>query len=159
MLKPGLESLFAEYADSHRHPTNRLTHKIAIPVIVFHVLTMLDWVARFEIPGTGLTASLGVILFLAAAVWYLSQDVKLGAIVTMASALCFPLGRMTPWPVVVALAVIGWSVQLAGHVVWEKKSPSFMKNMIQALVGPIFFIAVLTGDWPAKQAPAASRAA
>jgi len=45
--------------------------------------------------------------------------------------------------------------QLAGHVVWEKNSPAFLQNLLQALVGPLFFVAVLTGEWPrpAQNAP------
>jgi uncharacterized membrane protein YGL010W len=38
-------------------------------------------------------------------------------------------------------------VQLAGHVVWEKKQPSFLTNLVHALVGPLFFAAVLTGTY------------
>ena len=50
MLKPQVVSLFDEYYSSHQHPTNRLTHKIAIPLIVLHIVTMLDWVKLVEVP-------------------------------------------------------------------------------------------------------------
>ena len=36
---------------------------------------------------------------------------------------------------------------MAGHLVWEKKAPNFTRNAIQALVGPIYFLALATGDW------------
>lgn len=134
--------LFDEYAASHQHPTNRLTHKIAIPLIVFHLLAMLDWV---RLPGGVLT--LGMVSYAAAAVWYLRADVKLGLMVMALAALSFPIGRMLPWWSVVALAVVAWGVQLAGHLVWEKKQPSFLTNLVHALVGPLFFVAVLTGTY------------
>ena len=140
--------LFDEYASSHRHPTNRLTHKIAIPLIVFHIMAMLDWVRLFAVPGIpGGVVTLGMVSYAAAAVWYLRADVKLGLVVMALSALSFPIGRALPWWSVVAVAVVGWLVQLAGHVIWEKKQPSFLTNMVHALVGPLFFVAVLMGAY------------
>jgi len=56
---------------------------------------------------------------------------------------------------VLAAALVGWTVQLAGHSVWEKNRPAFLKNMFQALIGPMFFVALLTGDWPDKSPDAA----
>ena len=47
----------------------------------------------------------------------------------------------------VALAVVGWAVQLAGHSVREKNRPAFLTNLLQALIGPLFFVAVLLGVW------------
>jgi hypothetical protein len=147
MLKPATAAYFTEYIESHQHPTNRLTHKIAIPVIVLHVMAMLDWVRLLDVawlPGGALT--LGEVVFAAVAVWYLRMEVKLGLLVLLFAAACIPLGRLLPWPVVVGLAVLGWVVQLAGHVIWEKKSPSFLTNLAHALVGPMFLAAMLTRD-------------
>jgi len=144
-MKPKLQRLFEEYHDYHRHPINRLTHKIAIPLIVFHIVAMLDWIALAEVGGVTITA--GHVGWLAAAGWYLSMHVRLGLVMAALFALCFPLARITPWPVVVAVAVVGWLIQLAGHVVWEKRQPAFVTNLVQALVGPLYFVAALTGDW------------
>ena len=151
MLKPALVALFQDYADSHRHPTNRLTHKIAIPVIVFHIIAMLDWIKLGPVMG-GMALSVGYLAYVAAIGWYLSMNVRLGVIMAVLFALCFPLAAVTPKAVVIALAVFGWLIQLAGHSVWEKNRPAFLKNLMQALVGPLFFVAVLTGDWPQKAA-------
>ncbi len=149
MLKPKLRALFEEYADSHRHPTNRLTHKIAIPLIVFHIVAMLSWIPLGAIGGFQLNA--GYLAVLAVVGWYASLDVKLALTMGLLYALCFPLAAVTPWPVVVAVAVAGWVIQLLGHVVWEKRSPAFLRNLLQALVGPLFFVAVLLGDWPQRR--------
>jgi uncharacterized membrane protein YGL010W len=43
-MTPRLIELFKEYESGHRHPTNQLTHKVAIPVILFHIIAMLDWI-------------------------------------------------------------------------------------------------------------------
>lgn len=149
-MNPKLRALFEEYADAHRHPINRLTHKIAIPLIVFHIVAMLDWIPLGRIGGFQLT--LAYPAYLATVAWYLSLSPKLGLVMAGLYALCFPLAWVTPWPVVVAVAVFGWLVQLAGHVVWEKRSPAFVRNLVQALVGPLFFVAALFGMWPEQQA-------
>lgn len=151
-MHPKLQALFAEYANDHRHPMNQLTHKIAIPMIVFHIVTMLDWVKLGHVGSFDLTAA--HVMFVVAISWYLAMFPKLGVVMAVLFGLCFPLGRLTPPPVVIALAIVGWLVQLAGHAVWEKKSPSFLRNILQALVGPIFFVAKLTGDWKGEAATA-----
>lgn len=153
-MNPKLVALFEDYADSHRHPTNQLTHKIAIPLIVFHLVAMLDWVKLFRLGS--FEVSLGMIAFVLAIGWYLSMSVKLGLIMAVLMALCFPLGWVTPKAVVIGIAVVGWGVQLAGHSIWEKNRPAFLRNLLQALVGPLFFVAKLTGDWPAKSRTAAT---
>lgn len=157
MLSARTAALFDEYASSHRHPTNRLTHKIAIPLIVLHIVAMLDWVQLapiFALPGGWLT--LGEVALIPAAVWYLRADLKLGVLVLVGMVACLPVGRMLPWWAVVAVAVGAWVIQLAGHVVWEKKQPSFLTNMVHALVGPLFIAALLTGAYRAEPRPAAT---
>jgi len=148
MLKPQTQALFDEYFSSHQHPTNRLTHKLAIPFIVLHIVAMLDWVRLVPVPGLpGGVLTLAMVAWLLALGWYLRADLKLGLLVSTAMLLCIPLGRLLPVWAVITIAVVGWLVQLAGHSVWEKKSPSFLTNLVHALVGPIFFVAVLTGDY------------
>ena len=154
MNNPRLQALFEDYASSHQHPTNRLTHKVAIPFIVLHIVAMLDWVKLVAVPALpGGVLTLGLVAWALAAVWYVRSDVKLGLMVSAAMALCFPLGRVLSdvsiW-LVVGIAVSGWLIQLAGHAVWEKKSPSFLTNLVHALVGPLFFVALLTGDYAIK---------
>jgi uncharacterized membrane protein YGL010W len=162
MLKPPVLALFDDYFMNHQHPVNRLTHKVAIPLIVLHIVAMLDWVRLVAVPVLpGGVLTLGQVAWALATVWYLRADLKLGALVSAGMLLCFPLGRLLPVWSVVAIAAGGWLVQLAGHVVWEKKQPSFLTNLVHALVGPMFFVAVLTGDYALKapQAPAPARAA
>ena len=148
-MHPRLIRLFNDYADSHRHPMNRLSHKIGIPLIVFHILAMLDWIKLAELPiAGGVILSVGHIGAALAIAWYLAMSPKLGAILSVFFAVCFPIAWYTPKPVVIAIAIVAWIIQLAGHYVWEKKSPAFLSNIVQTLIGPIFFVALLLGDWP-----------
>jgi uncharacterized membrane protein YGL010W len=158
MLSPKLDAYFREYAEYHQHPMNRLTHKIAIPLIVFHILAMLDWIKLpVEIPGiAGYSLSLGHLLLVPTVAWYLTLDVKLAALTAFLYLLAFPLAAITPWWAVVGNAIVAWLIQLAGHSVWEKKSPALTKNLLQLLIGPLFFVAILTGAWqlPGMRTPA-----
>ncbi len=152
MLHPQLRAYFDEYLYYHQHETNRLTHKIAIPVIVFHILAMLDWMRipflpTFSFGGISHGLSVGHLFFVGTVIWYLTLSPKLAALMAIAFAPCFLISPFVPWWAVVAIAVVAWTVQLAGHAVWEKRKPAFLKNLLQALVGPLFFVALLTGDY------------
>lgn len=154
-MNPTLSRLFAEYAADHRHPKNQLTHKLAIPVIVFHALAMLHWLElgpELALGGLAVQLSAGHLGWLVASAFYLWAWPRMGVVMALLFALCLPVAAVTPAWVVVVLALLGWTVQLAGHLVWEKNRPSFTRNLVQALVGPIFFAAVLSGAWrPERQ--------
>ena len=159
MLKPALTTYFTDYAASHRHPMNQLTHKIAIPLIVLHVIAMLDWVRLMALPqplGPITHLTLAHVAFLGSLAFYFKLDAKLALIMAVLFAACFPIGWNTPWQAIVAIAVVGWGIQLAGHSIWEKNRPAFLKNMFQALIGPLFFVAKITGDWPGRAVPASA---
>ena len=162
MLKPQLHTYFQEYADSHRHPMNRLTHKVAIPLIVFHIVAMLDWV-KFplqvgQVAEIPIFVSLAWPVYVAVVAWYLTLNVRLGVLMALFYGACIPIGWFVHPYAVIGIAVGAWLIQLAGHSVWEKNRPAFLKNMLQALIGPFFFAAILTGDWPPKTATSPAKA-
>ncbi len=147
-LSPKLCTYFEEYDAFHRHPVNRLTHSIAIPLIVFHCVAMLNWVPVFVLPGVKLTlAHLGFVFVIG---WYATLDWRLSLIMALLYAACFAMAVLTPMWLVVSIAVLGWTIQLAGHVVWEKRQPAFFTNLLQALIGPLYFVARLVGIWPQR---------
>ena len=143
-----LADLFRDYAENHQNPVNIRIHKIAIPLIVFQIVAMLDWIRLFRVPGTTAYLTAGHLAYAVAIAWYLSMDLALGLVMAALFAICFPIGWVTPWPVVVAIAVVGWGLQLAGHAVFEKKQPSFLHNLQHALVGPVYFVATALHRWP-----------
>ncbi len=62
-MNPKLLKLFDEYNEYHRDPVNAAIHKLAVPLIVFHVLAMLDWISLdLELAGLPLTAAHAVFL-------------------------------------------------------------------------------------------------
>ena len=151
-MRDSMVQLLEEYEAYHTHPKNRLTHKVAIPLILFHVVAMLDWVTlgAAEVAGHPVTLAHG--LLVPAAGWYLWMAPGLAPLIIVPALLCLPLGQATPPWLVVLVAVAAWVIQLAGHVIWEKRSPAFFTNLVQLLVGPVFFVALFTGAWPRSEA-------
>ena len=148
-MNPTLLKLFDEYNEYHRDPVNAAIHKLAVPLIVFHVLAMLDWISLdISLAGNSITAAHAV--FLPALLWYLLMSARLAAVMALFSALCLRLGRMTPSEVVVGVAILAWIAQLIGHARFEGKAPAFKDNLIQLLVGPVYFIALSAGWWSPK---------
>jgi uncharacterized membrane protein YGL010W len=153
-MSPTLLKLFSEYSEYHRDPRNVAIHKLAIPLIVFHVLAMLDWVEiGLELGGYQLTLAHAV--FVPVLAWYTAMSLRLAALMALFSALCLWLGQMTSSEAVIGIAIFGWIAQLVGHVRYEKRSPAFKDNIVQILVGPLYFIALIFGWWsPAVTAEA-----
>lgn len=145
-MRPTLERLFGEYYAYHKDPTNVAIHKVAIPLIVFHVLAMLDWVALgFELGGHAVT--LAHATFALAALWYLYMSPKLALVMLPFSALCLFAGRHSTAEVVIGVAVFAWIAQLIGHLRYEHRAPAFKDNLVQLLVGPVYFIATSLRWW------------
>lgn len=136
MRNPRLARQLAEYAKYHQHPTNVLCHVVGIPLIIFHVVAMLDWVHLFTIAGQ--TVTLAMLAYLPVVAWYFSLDKKLALLMALCFGICFPLGWLAPKSLVIGIAVFAWVLQLAGHAIWEKRSPAFLTNLLQLLVGPLY---------------------
>ncbi|MDP6539521.1 MAG: DUF962 domain-containing protein [Planctomycetota bacterium] len=154
-MKPQVVRLMHEYAECHRHPVNLTIHKLAIPLIVFHVIAMLDWVSLggWTTAG-GLEVTLAWPLVGLSGLWYLWGAPRLAPYAIAHALSCLVLAQLTPVWLVIAVAVAAWTVQLLGHAVWEGRSPAFLRNLVQLLVGPLFVVAHLTGNWPpAEETP------
>jgi uncharacterized membrane protein YGL010W len=87
----------SQYAESHQHPINRLTHLVGIPLI-----------------------ALSIPLFVVA---------------------LFVSGF---WPVPLAMFVVGWILQFAGHAV-EGKPPEFFRDWRFLFVGLRWWVAKVRG--------------
>lgn len=48
------------------------------------------------------------------------------------------------WPWALALFVMGWILQFIGHAI-EGKPPSFFKNPVYLIIGPIWWFKKITG--------------
>jgi len=145
-----LEQWFAEYGESHRHPTNLAIHWLCVPLIVFAVLGLLFALPRPAAfaalgPRLGNWAMLAIVLALA---WYaaLSWRIALGmalvsAALVAANHLLFALPG-EPWWWSAALFVAAWAGQFYGHQL-EGRKPSFLTDLAFLLIGPAWLLAKL----------------
>lgn len=134
------------YAAYHRDSRNILTHFFGVPPIVLAVVILLS---RPAYAVGGWPASPAVWLALAAAVFYLRLDVKLGAALAAFLAACVYVGTVCAAQSTVSwlawglgLFIAGWVVQFVGHY-FEGRKPAFVDDVMGLLIGPVFVAAEL----------------
>lgn len=131
-----IDALLAQYAASHRDPTNELIHFVCIPLIVFTLLGIL-WV---------ISPLVAVAACLAALVYYfrLSRPFACGMLLTSAVMLgvLAMMPPLTVLPLSIAIFVLAWMGQFIGHKI-EGKKPSFFDDLRFLLIGPLFVLGFL----------------
>lgn len=139
-----LEEQMSFYLRYHRHPRNKLTHFLGVPLIMFSLLVLLGLV-RVHVGGVSLTAaSVAAIALLA---YYFRLDAVLAVAMTLfiavlliaANRVC-ALGTPAALSVFGATFVGGWILQLIGHA-FEGRRPALFDNVFQVFVAPIFLMA------------------
>lgn len=136
----------ANYAGYHRDPRNIATHFIGIPMIVLAVTALLSRPA-FEVAG--LTFSPAVLAALAASLYYLRLELRLGAAMAVLMGLSVLAGQWLAaqstglWVGTgIAVFVVGWVLQFIGHY-YEGKKPAFVDDLMGLIIGPLFVVAEL----------------
>jgi uncharacterized membrane protein YGL010W len=140
-----IDVLLAEYGDSHRNPTNKAIHWIAVPVIAWSVIAIL-W--ALPMPGFHTTPYLNwaTIVCALAVLYYLTLSIPLAIGMAAFSVLSIAIIRLVETNVTIkiewiagALFVFAWIFQFAGHEV-EGKKPSFFKDLQFLLIGPAWLM-------------------
>jgi uncharacterized membrane protein YGL010W len=131
-----VDVLLAQYAESHRNPTNELIHIVCVPVIVFTLLGIL-WAIHPVVAVAAVIASL----------WYynkLSRPFAIGMLVmsVLMLGLLLSMPRFTVLPMSLSLFVVAWIGQFIGHKI-EGKKPSFFDDLRFLLIGPLFVLSFL----------------
>jgi len=139
-----LEDQMSIYAAYHQDARNKATHFVGVPMIVFSLMIPLGWL-RADVAGVTVSAALVVtaVLFL----YYVLLDVPLGMVMGAVFALMLwgadPLSQsalVTSLAWFLVLFVVGWALQLWGHV-YEGRKPALVDNLFQIFVAPIFLAA------------------
>jgi len=131
-----IDTLLAQYSESHLNHTNEIIHVVCVPLIVFTLLGIVWWLH----PLAALALS-------AAALWYyfqLSRPFFLGML-AMTAVMLAVLGAMPPatvLPLSIAIFVLAWIGQFIGHQI-EGKKPSFLEDLRFLLIGPLFVLGFL----------------
>lgn len=141
--KVSIKTLFADYAHHHQDPRNRLTHYFGIPLIVLSLFGLLgairigpqswEWTEYLRLDG-------GWLLILLGMPWYVRKDARLSVPFGFAVVGLNFFARIFPVPVLAGIFIFGWALQFAGHILFEKRSPAFIKNLEHLLVGPFWIL-------------------
>jgi uncharacterized membrane protein YGL010W len=128
-----VDELFARYAESHRHPTNKAIHWVCVPLITWSVLALL-W-AWSPIAAYGLIA-LSLVFYI-----WLSPPLAIGML-GVTAALVYPLTLLGSHVLAAAIIVfvLAWIGQFIGHKI-EGKKPSFFDDIKFLLIGPAWLLA------------------
>jgi uncharacterized membrane protein YGL010W len=132
------------YGASHRHPVNKMIHRIAVPIIVLDVLGLLHLVPTTAIaswlPPASWLLVLGALAFYAR----LSSGLALGMLLLVLPSMAgldAGLTALGAWalPTLVAVFAITWVAQFIGHAL-EGAKPSFLEDAQFLLIGPLWLL-------------------
>jgi uncharacterized membrane protein YGL010W len=131
-----IDTLLAQYSESHLNTTNELIHFVCVPVIVFTLLGLL-W---------SLHPLVALALAAASMVYYfrLSKPFAVGMLL-MAAVMLAILAALPPpavLPLSIVIFVLAWIGQFIGHKI-EGKKPSFFEDLRFLLIGPLFVLSFL----------------
>jgi len=131
-----------EYNESHRHPKNQVIHKICVPIILLTVIGLL-WALPIPEIFTKLPylnwATLSVSSWL---VFYLTLNVKMfWGMSFQIFIMLWICAQLETWGILVPFCVVffilAWIGQFYGHQI-EGRKPSFLKDVIFLLIGPLW---------------------
>lgn len=151
MARKQADEWLAEYGESHRHPTNKRIHWVCVPLIVVSLLGLLwdiptpAWMDRLPLPYVN-WATLFVALCM---VFYLSLSIPFAigmliyTVAVIAAIIWYQGLRVGPvWQAALAIFIVAWIAQFIGHSI-EGKKPSFLKDILFLLVGPLWVLAFI----------------
>lgn len=147
----------AFYSAYHQERTNVWIHVFGVPVIIFSAFVPLAWVQLLEVGDYTLT--LATLYFLGTSLYYLSLDRLMGSLaVLLYGALCWAAHYAAAQGVAATVGtflagqIVGWSIQIYGHLHFEKNRPAFYENIFHSFVSaPIFVIADVLFHFGIKQ--------
>lgn len=133
-----LKRWFDDYDAYHRHPGNKVTHYLGIPMILITLLGLLAGVELGPVDA-------GLAVWAAASLWYFTLDWKIALPFSLLALGGYFLGKEIPASWAWGLFVAGWILQFVGHYCYEKRSPAFFSNLLQTLIGPLWIFSRLVG--------------
>ncbi|HEU4844882.1 MAG TPA: Mpo1-like protein [Burkholderiaceae bacterium] len=131
-----IDTLLAQYRESHLNHINEWIHIVCVPVIVFTLLGLL-WAAH---PLLAVTVAAAALAYYAR----LSKPFAVGMLL-MAGCMLGLLSALPPHavlPLSLAIFVLAWIGQFIGHQI-EGKKPSFFDDLRFLLIGPLFVLGFL----------------
>ena len=126
-----LSDWLIEYGESHTHPSNIKLHIICVPLIMFSLLGLLNW----------LTPWLVVLIVIGALCFYAMLSITtlfaMAVITTVMLLMIYPIKDQ--WLLFIGIFIVAWIGQFIGHAI-EGKKPSFFKDIQFLLIGPLWIL-------------------
>ncbi len=129
-----VDHVFARYAESHRHPVNKIIHWICVPLITWSAIALF-W-------AWSPVAAYALIAFALIFYFRLSPAIAVGML-GMAALLVYPMALLGSQIVTTAIGVfvLAWIGQFVGHRI-EGRKPSFFEDVKFLLVGPAWLLSL-----------------
>lgn len=137
-----LEAWLSQYGESHRHPMNRLIHKVCVPAIFFSVvglLSLVRWPSFSDSPLISAASLAGVasLAFYYSLGW--ASFLKMFFLELCSLLFLSMLEPKLPgagyW--YAGVFIVAWIGQFIGHEI-EGKKPSFFEDLQFLLIGPLW---------------------
>lgn len=137
-----LKDLMASYSAYHRHPHNRLTHFVGVPVIMFALFFIMSY-ARWMIGEMEVSLAMVFVFVVLAYYFFLDFTITTPLALVVGVLLFFAHDLSNRFTLLQGLAlfflmfVLGAFFQLLGHKI-EGRKPAFLDNAFQVFVAPLF---------------------
>ena len=137
------------YSVSHKNPTNKLIHRVCVPIITFTVFGLLWCIPTPELFQNIQGLNWASIFTLITVPFYFRLNISLGILMLIQMLimlfLCQTLyTQINLFNLSTILFFIAWIGQFWGHKI-EGKKPSFFQDLQFLLIGPIWVIKDITG--------------
>jgi uncharacterized membrane protein YGL010W len=138
----------ADYVEYHRDPWNCAMHVFGIiSLFLAAILPLSLW----PVHALGAYGTMAPIMVLPVLIYWLLLDAALGTAILAAAVLLLSAaaiivnhaGPVTVWSITAILIVLGVSLQVVGHRIFERRQPALVDNPTHLLLGPIFVMAKL----------------
>ncbi|SEF60542.1 Uncharacterized membrane protein YGL010W [Halpernia humi] len=152
-----IDSLFAEYAESHQNPKNKTIHWICVPLIFFSILGFISLIPspHILIKYYGFISVVSLLAIALVSIFYFRLSWKIAAIMIFIMLLFehfiyyINISLPSSWLVFVIIFILSWIGQFYGHKI-EGKKPSFLKDLQFLLIGPIWLLSFILKKWNIK---------
>lgn len=136
-----INELLTEYAKSHQNSTNKVVHKICVPLIVLSIIGLL-WVIPTPEAMSERTINWATIASLLVFSYYLSLSFTYFLVmIPIIGGMYYLVSLMaqTPYLLVASIVIFlaSWAFQFWGHKI-EGAKPSFMTDLLFLLIGPLW---------------------
>lgn len=136
-----LQALLSEYGESHQNRTNVIIHKIFVPLIMLSVIGVLYAVPVPE-GMKEMNLDWGLVAVILTLAYYARLSMKYFAFMIPILGVMYWIVKASADDLNILIAslvvfVISWVFQFVGHKI-EGKKPSFLKDLLFLLIGPLW---------------------